>query len=194
MPRDYPSTLQTLQHHYWNITITLVRKVQVETRRHFKQIFLQELKLDQQKFHWTYETGSRSTRADLSAGEKLILAVLRYFEWRPTQSTLIRINVENCRANQKRVLFGLHPKCLETTTLKLENFRISLYQTLLRKRMPPDFERRKTTLAGNVPEIFSHHSGSKFLVHKSFKAFFYHEKSLFFNLLIISLFITLTCY
>lgn len=60
--------------------------------------------------------------------------------------------------------------------------------------MPPDFERRKTTLAGNVPEIFSHHSGSKFLVHKSFKAFFTHEKSLFFNLLIISLFITLTCY
>ena len=49
---------------------------------------------------------------------------------------------------------------------------MNLYLTLLRKRMPPDFERRKTTPAGDVPEIFSHHSGSKFLVHKSFKAFF----------------------
>lgn len=38
--------------------------------------------------------------------------------------------------------------------------------------MPPYFERRKTTPAGDVPELFSHHSESKFLMHKSFKAFF----------------------
>ena len=68
----------------YNTTIGILQSLQLgkswwepgDVSREFSS---RNYKLDQQKFHWTYETGSRSTRADLSAGEKLILAVLRYF-------------------------------------------------------------------------------------------------------------------